>query len=167
MGAFLCVFVSACQVLPVKCCSLQHMCVLSSDSQYQHCKGGMREQVFICKPILESDRTNIVLANDVMLGWARAYLPNRVLVVDTTFGVNVLAYPLLVVMVVDEHGCGLLIAASILKHQSELEFYHALTQLDLTINEGRVVLIKPACYMTDCDKAEINALRYAPSTLRL
>jgi hypothetical protein len=110
---------------------------------------------------------NIVLANSVMLEWARKFLPGRVLVMDTTFGMNVLGYPLLVVMVVDDHGSGLPIAFAILKHQTEQEFFHALHHLHQKINSmagcSHVVrndpVIKPACYMTDCDKAEINALR--------
>jgi hypothetical protein len=84
---------------------------------------------------------------------------------DTTFGVNRLGYPLLVVMVVDEHGCGLPICFAILKHQSEEEFHHALSQLDMKLNKGnKPGRIKPASYMTDCDKAEINALRYVSLT---
>jgi hypothetical protein len=128
--------------------------------QYHHCEDGLREQVFVCKPILQPDRTNIVLANKTMLEWAEQFLTNRVLIMDTTFGVNRLGYPLLVVMAVDEHGCGLPICFAILKHQSELEFHHALSQLDMKLNRDcNSALIKPASYMTDCDKAEINALK--------
>jgi MULE transposase domain len=135
--------------------------------QYQHSEQGVRENIFVCEPILREDRVNIVLANSTMLKWARQYLPGRVLVMDTTFGMNKLGYPLLVVMVIDDHGCGLPIAFGILKHQSELEFLHALQQLDLKVNEcNNVEAVKPASYMTDCDKAEIKALKYASLWIR-
>jgi hypothetical protein len=95
-----------------------------------------------------------------MLEWAEQFFPNRILIMDTTFGVNRLGFPLLVVMAVDEHGCGLPICFAILKHQSELEFHHALSQSDTQLNKGfNSAEIKPASYMTDCDKADINALK--------
>lgn len=118
---------------------------------------------FLAKPIMTEERCNIVFADNDMLQWAKRFMGNRTLLLDTTFGLNRQGYALLTALVVDEHGCGLPVMYAILKNESEEEFTHALNAFKLAVNDGVPdSSIMPATVMTDFSKAEKNALRCGP-----
>jgi hypothetical protein len=68
-------------------------CLVNIVHVMQHCLDGQAgfASIFAAIPILIGDVT-IVLCIPAMKQWARKYIPRRVLIMDSTFGVNQLGY---------------------------------------------------------------------------
>jgi hypothetical protein len=66
------------------------------ESALQYERDGEMERIFLIEPLLQADDVLIVMANDSMLDWARKFVHGRVLVMDTTFGLDRLGYSLCV-----------------------------------------------------------------------
>jgi hypothetical protein len=132
----------------------------------QHCLDGQAgfESIFAAKPILTGNVT-IVLCTQTMRDWARMYVPGRVLIMDSTFGVNHLGYSLFAIMAVGHNGAGLPVAFMITKTETAENISTGLKQFRDFMDEETSAadrLVRPSATLTDDNTAEQNALRHDP-----
>jgi hypothetical protein len=126
------------------------------ESALQYERDVEMERIFLIEPLLQADDVLIVMANDSMLDWARKFVHGRVLVMDTTFGLDRLGYSLCALMTIDDQGKGLPVALSIMKWETTESFERILRSFDEAVNINRDASerIVPAAIMTDDSGAE-------------
>jgi hypothetical protein len=141
-------------------------CLVKIVHAMQHCLDGQAgfASIFAAKPILIGDVT-IVLCTPAMKQWARKYIPGRVLIMDSTFGVNQLGYSLFALMAMGHQGQGVPVAFMITKTETTENITTGLKQLRCFFDEGTTTedppaAVRPSTTLTDDSTAEQNALGY-------
>jgi MULE transposase domain len=124
--------------------------------------GKEMESVFAGEPVL-TGTVIIVLCNQIMRGWARKYMHKSVLMMDSTFGLNLHGYSLFAVMTVGEHEEGLPLCFFITGDEKEETITTALMQFKLYLAADGGPQVSPSTSMTDDCQAEQNAIR-CPAT---
>jgi hypothetical protein len=137
----------------------------------QYCMDGQADfnSIFAAKPILTGDVT-IVLCTRTMRDWAQKHIPGRVLIMDSTFGVNRLGYSLFTVMAVGHNGAGLPVAFMITKTETAENISTGLKQFRDFLDEktpSAHLAVRPSTTLTDDSTAEQNALGYDAMLVQL
>jgi MULE transposase domain len=134
--------------------------------QYHLDGEGSFEPIFAAKPVLTGN-VAIVLCTPTMRKWARMYMHGRVLVMDSTFGLNRHGYSLFAIMAVGDQGNGVPVCFMITKTEDADCIEGALLQFKLFLDDGtgeNEPFIKPHTALTDDSKSEQLALRCVPLT---
>ncbi|XP_076125981.1 uncharacterized protein LOC143139222 isoform X1 [Alosa pseudoharengus] len=125
----------------------------SNDNQSVECllTGAMQEHVLFYQPYTSYQELIILLQTPMMKSNLDKY-GKQLVFVDTTHCVNQYDFPLLTLLVRDDHGRGVPVAYAIVSNECQNTLEKALAQL------RKQFLCPPRAFMVDKDYAEINAL---------